>query len=572
MNQQPLSQPVASPIAPSTSPLQPKPTPKLPLLIILPILIATIAGVIGFIIAKQKTTSKSPSSPTVVSTPIPNDPTANWKTYVNTTLHFSFKYPPSLQYIEDLGKELKFFKTNKTEFPALVIRYQDQQQITDPQKWITETSDIASILKSSKNTFFVLQSNGWYKSSNFISTDNNRRYAYLFKQDTVIEINTTEDETLDQILATFKFLDQDSETANWKTYTNTKLGLELKYPDDMEFYNVDPTMNWISSSSTGNFIEINIKMSLSDTPQQLLLNDGISEEQGWTKSKEKIRVGSNLYEYYSGSSGEGETYPAKTFAFTKNGVSFYFNISTFDRWTDVDQILSTFKFLNQDNETTNWETYINEKYQITFKYPKSEQTSFSKNALGEDYLEIDANTRFEISNSNIKECEGMCPKIDKIEDVSIGTIKFEKIYTTPPEDQPWPSGIIPQTLYIQTKLNEKTYATFTLGLSNKNADNSVALKTLDQILSTFKFLPSAVDGQRRAEIYGQIQPALEIYKADNQQYPPSLDALKPKYLVIIPVDPVTKKFYSYRPSANWLDYTITAQLEDGTTLTVNSPR
>ena len=93
MNQQPLSQPVESPIDPSPYSNQPKPTPKLPLLIILPILIATIAGGIGFFISKQAATPKSPSAPLVTSTPVPNDPTANWKTYTNTLAGYILKYP-----------------------------------------------------------------------------------------------------------------------------------------------------------------------------------------------------------------------------------------------------------------------------------------------------------------------------------------------------------------------------------------------------------------------------------------------------------------------------------------------
>jgi len=93
MNQQPLSQPVESPIDPSPYSNQPKPTPKLPLLIILPVLIATIVGVIGYTIAKQMTTPKPPSAPPTVSTPVPNDPTANWKTYTNTLAGYILKYP-----------------------------------------------------------------------------------------------------------------------------------------------------------------------------------------------------------------------------------------------------------------------------------------------------------------------------------------------------------------------------------------------------------------------------------------------------------------------------------------------
>lgn len=40
--------------------------------------------------------------------------------------------------------------------------------------------------------------------------------------------------TFNKILSTFKFINQINETANWKTYTNTKAGYSFKYPDNIK--------------------------------------------------------------------------------------------------------------------------------------------------------------------------------------------------------------------------------------------------------------------------------------------------------------------------------------------------
>jgi hypothetical protein len=56
-----------------------------------------------------------------------------------------------------------------------------------------------------------------------------------WSNDNRVDVNfSTQEEIIDQILSTFKFLDQSQtdETANWKTYTSTKYGITFKYPQN----------------------------------------------------------------------------------------------------------------------------------------------------------------------------------------------------------------------------------------------------------------------------------------------------------------------------------------------------
>lgn len=89
---------------------------------------------------------------------------------------------------------------------------------------------------------------------------------------------------------------------------------------------------------------------------------------------------------------------------------------------------------------------------------------------------------------------------------------------------------------------------------------------------TFKFLNKEADDIRKANIYSEIQPGLELYRFDNKKYPESLTVLVSKYLAILPTDPVTKQNYAYQVSADKLSYIITAIMDDGSTLIVKSPK
>jgi hypothetical protein len=67
----------------------------------------------------------------------------------------------------------------------------------------------------------------------------------------------------------------------------------------------------------------------------------------------------------------------------------------------------------------------------------------------------------------------------------------------------------------------------------------------------------APDSTRLADIT-QLQQALDLYQKDNGHYPRSLRELTPKYLRVIPTDPVTHGQFSYRNSDT--SYSVCAKL------------
>lgn len=145
--------------------------------------------------------------------------------------------------------------------------------------------------------------------------------------------------------------------------------------------------------------------------------------------------------------------------------------------------------------TSNWNTYANTEYGFEFKYPKSSETKIEKNSVGEDYLIIDKYTSFVIGNSSIRNCEGMCPTIDKVETIIFNNIHFEKITTTPPEDMSF-KGRIPLEYFIETKLENSKIVYFSFGVADRTDINILnsTNKLITQILSTFKLLDKDNNG------------------------------------------------------------------------------
>ena len=79
------------------------------------------------------------------------------------------------------------------------------------------------------------------------------------------------------------------------------------------------------------------------------------------------------------------------------------------------------------------------------------------------------------------------------------------------------------------------------------------------------------DLERKTYLH-MIQSALEIYRADNKVYPKTLKELVPCCLVILPLDPVKKSEYFYQVKPNRLDYTLSADFNDGTKYVLNAPK
>lgn len=122
------------------------------------------------------------------------------------------------------------------------------------------------------------------------------------------------------------------------------------------------------------------------------------------------------------------------------------------------------------------------------------------------------------------------------------------------------------------------YYIFVVKKNNGNNDTTKTTSTSSQPISVtpvskkgIKTQSEVEDERRRASIKDLIQPALQLYLTENKFYPDTLDALIPKYLNKMPLDPVKQKEYSYKVSSDKLRYTLSAILDDGSTFSVSSP-
>lgn len=172
--------------------------------------------------------------PTPTPTAIP-DETANWKTYTNTQYGFEFKYPndwilkdgkelgisPMFNYIQ-ITKNLDDNDYERIEFTSSQQDLQTGSNTAGPQ------IDLGGMKWSSGNfNNGVPGQNAPHDSLALFTKSGSTFYEItLYPNDTAIVSSD-----FSQILSTFKFI---GETANWKTYTNTQYGFEVKYPNSYQ--------------------------------------------------------------------------------------------------------------------------------------------------------------------------------------------------------------------------------------------------------------------------------------------------------------------------------------------------
>lgn len=221
------------------------------------------------------------------------------------------------------------------------------------------------------------------------------------------------------------------------------------------------------------------------------------------------------------------------------------------------------------DSTANWKTYTNEKLGISFKYPSvyivDEKApgyfviNSQTDTAPQDGISIDARIIGPYENYSGSE---KYLRTSFIIDKEYGVENW-LIFNTTGKD-----GML---IGVKFKTAIARYKTGAIVVEALNNPSSEYVMVFDQILSTFKFLSTESDLQRRTGINAEIRPALELYKFDNKQYPVSLELLVPKYLTTLPVDPITKKPYSYTVSPDKSSYIITVKMDNGTDLIAESP-
>ncbi len=209
----------------TTLPQMPPPTPKRSNVLLIVLAAILFLGILGtgsyfayqnYKLAKQPIqTVSTASSPTPTA---PSDPTASWILYTNSKYKFSLKHPMEVSVLEEnlLGNfDLVFNKGAKNPF---IIEVEVKGKIPTGSTGERKIGDVTwseYLLPATKTTpsiYSLVTLNG----------DNLYKIVGLYSKDL--------DPTTFQILTTFKFTDQMTDTSTWKTYTNQKFSYSFKYP------------------------------------------------------------------------------------------------------------------------------------------------------------------------------------------------------------------------------------------------------------------------------------------------------------------------------------------------------
>lgn len=200
-----------------------------PLLTILLITGLLIGGY--FLYGQTSDFPKAPKQTTEV-TPSPiSDETANWKTYNNSALGFSFSYPKELNYLYDQfgfnhpdnpeGNLLlqNYDGSNPTNedpanFQLVIDAYKNVNKVT-LETFVKDPNKVWNISNSQTFTPFILDGKSAYKGE---SIQKNKKVPAVWIENNgyilTIYLETPESSKaawFDQIISTFKFLDQNVE-------------------------------------------------------------------------------------------------------------------------------------------------------------------------------------------------------------------------------------------------------------------------------------------------------------------------------------------------------------------------
>jgi len=208
-----------------------------------------IIGVVG-LLGYQKYFVNRPvtvnsTTPYLTPTATPN-PTAEWKTYINSVHKVSFRYPLSWSLTQEAGQyengKIYNTKVKLSKGDALITMYLNMDGIGGQPQTYEGTSFVLD-----GHHLFQFKKVNSYNSTKEIGISDSLTTLGVFTIDNVTysitityptNYTSLDEENLlkefNQILSTFKFINQSTndETMEWKTYTNNVAKFVIRYPEN----------------------------------------------------------------------------------------------------------------------------------------------------------------------------------------------------------------------------------------------------------------------------------------------------------------------------------------------------
>jgi len=161
-----------------------------------------------------------------------NTVVADWKTYENKDLGFSFKYPSKWLV------EKKQFTGDLVEYLSVMVPTSGNLiDRNDPKSKISLASELIGIR--------VRTNDGWGKDGiksgeTVLNKTDKFVISYLIiTGHTGTSAKEIYNETIPALLASFKFSGSTTSTSDWKTYENKDYGFSFEYPSDWEVNNIN---------------------------------------------------------------------------------------------------------------------------------------------------------------------------------------------------------------------------------------------------------------------------------------------------------------------------------------------
>ncbi len=209
------------------------------------ILVTLIIIGIGYFIYKNQANTSTQPIPTPIANSIPTpDPTANWKTYTDSNLNYSFQYPPTScelqRFVSDSSFAICYLpkgsdggsKNNNGHVISLGFISQNQLNVMGITYCGAYPNDSlrCESFKMGKVTVSIDWGTGGDANANaWISHPNGGIVTFALQP-----VTAESKVILKQILSTFKFLDEISDTPNWSLYKNDIFDFEIKYPSSVK--------------------------------------------------------------------------------------------------------------------------------------------------------------------------------------------------------------------------------------------------------------------------------------------------------------------------------------------------